>query len=413
MSDWQIQEDEQGWSSTDRWVCTECVSDYALRAAIEAAAEQRATCSFCGSLPAAPLDSLMEVFVSGIRTEFDDAVSVLFYDGREGGFQGPVIETWDLLDDVGDVLVGPGLLEAVRGSMHDRAWVDTYFVHPSEDEALSWSWGRFRHAVLHETRYVFWLRQDEDEEELRSSGEIPTAKILQELGRLVGDLDLLRVLDAGSRFCRARAHKIGDKCRDAKELGTVPINKAGRSSRMSPAGIPMFYGAEDTDTALLEVAAATNKPIASFGWFETSRPCTVVDFTNLPTVPSMFDLARTAERHGLMFLHAFVRELTQRPRHDFAEVDYVPTQIVTEYLLKVYLGGETVEGLLYPSSLTGRACVVLDVENARCVELSDGWQEAEVLLLGLDRKSINIANLPELPDDETETWTATDEIEIE
>jgi len=126
MSDW----DEQGWSSTEGWVCSDCVSDYALRAAIDADADQEMSCSFCGSSPAAPLDSLMEVFVAGIGTEFEDAANILYWDGNEGGYQGPAIDKWDLLDNVGDVLVGPGLIDAVRGSMHTRHRVRSCLPHP-------------------------------------------------------------------------------------------------------------------------------------------------------------------------------------------------------------------------------------------------------------------------------------------
>lgn len=132
MSDWQIQEDEQGWSSTEGFVCSDCVSDYALQAAIDADADPGASCSFCGSSPAAPLDSLLEAFVSGIRTEYEDAANILYWDGGEGGYQGPALDTWDLLDEVGDVLVGAGLLDAVRSSMHDRSWVHMYFAHLRE-----------------------------------------------------------------------------------------------------------------------------------------------------------------------------------------------------------------------------------------------------------------------------------------
>jgi hypothetical protein len=58
---------------------------------------------------------------------------------------------------------------------------------------------------------------------------------------------------------------------------------------MSPAGIPMFYGATDPDTAFAETAAHSDRPGATAGAFMTSRPCLVVDFTRLLAVPSTFD----------------------------------------------------------------------------------------------------------------------------
>jgi hypothetical protein len=401
MRDLMIQQDEQGWSFSDGWVCGGCVDDYALTEAIAKDAVTGERCDFCHSSPAAPLDTLLGAFVSGLRTEYGDADDEgVFWDGQEGGYQwGVKWNTWDLVDQFGDVLTGEGLVDAVRNAMHDRVWVEVDFAHPSQDEALSWSWDHFREAVLHETRYVFWLRKDEDEEELRSWGEIPAARILDELGVLIERLGLLRLLPAGSRICRGRSHTKMDLPTGARELGTVPVDLAKRSNRMSPAGIPMFYGSTDFDTTVREIAATTNKfDQATCAWFETSVPVAVVDFTDLAPVPSMFDLERTQTRHALMFLHSFVSDLSKRPRPTFEEVDYVPTQIVTEYLLKVFGGGDIAQGLLFTSSMTRGTNVVLNVPNERCVEMDEGWQENESLRLGLDRATIRKVPIPKQPD---------------
>jgi hypothetical protein len=160
-----IQEEEQGWSFTSQHVCSGCVNDYALQAAIGAAEEATATCDFCGSTPAAELDVLLEAFVKGIETEYEDAAEGVYYDGREGGYQWHrKWETWDLVEEFSDVLIGEGLLDAVREAMHDRVWVEVHFIEPRQDEALIASWERFCEAVQYETRYVFWLRGDEADE---------------------------------------------------------------------------------------------------------------------------------------------------------------------------------------------------------------------------------------------------------
>jgi hypothetical protein len=389
-----MQEDEQGWSFTDGWVCGKCVDDYALAAAIDADLVDGQHCDSCHSSPAAPLDTLLEAFALGVRTEFDLAEEVLFWDGREGGFQGPTLDKWELVEEFGDVLVGPGLKDAVADALHDHLWVPVYFAHPSQDEALTWSWDRFKQAVLHETRYVFWLRKDEDEEQLRSWGEIPAARLLEELGQLIESSGLVRTLDAGSVFCRARPYRGERPNWGPKDLGTVPVDQSNKGTRMSPAGIPMFYGARDLDTALQEVAAATDEETATYGWFQVSKRCLVVDFTELPSIPSMFDSAGTNTRHGLIFLHSFIAELQTRPRPTFQEVDYVPTQVVTEYLLKVFGNGKDVRGLLYRSSLTDGVCVVLDIGNSRCVEIGQEWDEQDAVILGLDPLTVTWAPLP-------------------
>jgi hypothetical protein len=384
-----LQEAAQGWSFTDQHVCTGCVDDYALRAAIGAAEDPEAACDFCGSTPAAELDVLLEAFVNGLCTEYGEAdAEGVFYDGREGGYQWDRIwDTWELVDEVGDVLVGDGLLDAVRDAMDDRIWVEVRFAEPRRDEALVASWERFCEAVQYETRYVFWLRDDEDQRRYLGVGEIPASRILDELGTLIESLGLLRELPAGYRLWRARLHRLPTVSWGASDLGTAPREYATQANRMSPAGIPMFYGAKNPATAIQEVAIRVGEKDkwVTVGAFETSQPCTVVDFTDLPPVPSMFDPERGYQRRPLLFLHEFVRQLSKPARATHEQIDYVPTQIVTEYLLRIFAKGQRVAGLLYASALTGDTSIVLDVLHDQCVEQPPGWEASGegTLQLGL------------------------------
>lgn len=398
-----LQEDEQGWSFTSQYVCTGCVDDHVLQAAIGAAEEATAVCDFCGSSPAAELDVLLEAFVKGLRTEYGDADSEgVPFDSREGGYQwGATRDTWDLVAEFYDVLVGDGLLDAVRDAMHDRTWVEVNFAHPRRDEALFASWERFCEAVQYKTRYVFWLRNDEDEEEARLTGEVPASRILDELGTLLETLDLLRELPAGYRLWRARPHPLPSVSWGASELGTAPREHATQANRMSPAGIPMFYGVESPATAMQEVTvrAGMKDRWVTAGAFETSQPCIVVDFTKLPEVPSMFDLERDRQRRPLLFLHKFVDQLSKPARSkEYEQIDYVPTQIVTEYLLRIFAEGQLITGLLYPSALTGDTSVVLDVPNDQCVDQEPRWEangDHERLRLGLVPGSLVTQPLPD------------------
>jgi len=388
MKERMIQEDEQGWSFTSQHVCTGCVDDYALQAAVGAAEDAEATCDFCGNSPAAELDVLLEAFVNGLRTEYGNADNEgVYYDGREGGYQGAVTEdTWDLVGEFWDVLTGDGLLDAVRDAMHDTTWVEVDFHQPRRDEALSASWNRFCEAVQYQTRYVFWLRRDEaEEEQARWTGEILATHILDELGELIDDLGLLRPLPAGHRLWRARQHPLPTIAWGASALGTAPRERATQANRMSPAGIPMFYGAENPETAIQEITvrASEKDKWVTVGAFETSQPSTVVDFTNLPATPSMFDLERVYQRRPLLFLHKFVAQLSQPARaQEYEQIDYVPTQIVTEYLLRIFAKGQPVAGLLYPSALTGDTSAVLDVPHDNCVDpAGPGWDDEKLRLV--------------------------------
>jgi hypothetical protein len=123
----------------------------------------------------------------------------------------------------------------------------------------------------------------------------------------------------------------------------------------------------------------------------------VVDFTDLPKVPSMFDPERGRLRRSLLFLHKFVAQLSKPIRgREYDQIDYVPTQVVTEYLLRIFGNGKVVSGLLYPSTLTGAPCVVLDVPHGRCVNPGDRLDGVD-LALGLVPDSVRTQPLPSAP----------------
>jgi hypothetical protein len=160
----------------------------------------------------------------------------------------------------------------------------------------------------------------------------------------------------------------------------------------------MFNGAADYETAIGEVSspAPTRSVQVTWGAFETSRDCRVVDFTRLPPVPSIFDPKIGGSYHEVRFLHAFVDQLSSKSRAGWEAVDYVPTQVLTEFFLRVHGGTDRVEGLIYKSTVNGGEAIVLDVPNERCVEHRAMWQDDPMgaLLLGLVPDSVSSRVLP-------------------
>ena len=101
--------------------------------------------------------------------------------------------------------------------------------------------------------------------------------------------------------------------------------------------------------------------------FELTEDLRVVDLTRLPAEPSMFDPELGWLRREIRFLHMFVKQLSGHVETDHEDIEYVPTQIVSEYLLHVPDGGERVRGLIYQSSIAQGACVALDIRNDHCI----------------------------------------------
>ena len=77
----------------------------------------------------------------------------------------------------------------------------------------------------------------------------------------------------------------------------------------------------------------------------------------------------------------------------YEQIDYVPTQIVTEYLLRIFGNGALVDGLLYASALTGRVSAVLDVPASRCAGQVTGWDAGAELRFGLVQDSVEMRKL--------------------
>ncbi|WP_082558167.1 HEPN-associated N-terminal domain-containing protein [Kitasatospora sp. MBT66] len=386
--------DERGWYSCGGWVCAECIAEAALKKVVSDAVSTDEVCDFCKGTPAADMDVLTEAFVNGLHTEYANADNEgVPYDSAEGGYHSATTwDTWALVHDHSDVFANDALLQPMVEAVGEQTWTNINWQLPRYNEQLASSWSNFCEQIQYKTRYVFWLRRDGQDEEEALGGEIPAGRILDQIGRHLLDLDLVRDLPAGTTLWRARP--VTDKDLEAasswgaEALGTAPRQYAVKPNRMSPAGIPMFYGAFDQATAVQEVTQGTPMRLA-VGAFELSHACTVVDFTQLPPIPSMFDPEHGHQVRALTFLHQFVRQMATpvRPGHD--HIDYIPTQVVAEYLMKAFNPGRPVHGIVYGSSLNRRRCVVLDLDSTCCVEQVDGWS-SEHARLGLVPNSVAV-----------------------
>jgi hypothetical protein len=104
---------------------------------------------------------------------------------------------------------------------------------------------------------------------------------------------------------------------------------------MSPAGIPMFYGALDAETAIRETYTTPEKPAtASVAVFELLKPMSVLDLTKLGEVPSLFDEQHRHERESIKFLEAFIamsqNQWKRRPRtYEYVLRRYSPNMFAT------------------------------------------------------------------------------------
>jgi RES domain-containing protein len=188
-----------------------------------------------------------------------------------------------------------------------------------------------------------------------------------ELRKLLGELGRVRTYQPGLALYRARPRGKGERHTAPGSLGPPPAELALQANRMNPPGIPMFYGADRESLAIAEVGNGR----VSLARFETTRAVRIVDLVDLPPVPGYFSQDSRERLQDLAFLHKFAREVSLPvPRDERVHVDYLPTQVFTEFLRDVRFAGEPVDGIRYPSATSTKgANIVLfatqeDVEDA-------------------------------------------------
>lgn len=356
---------------SDERVCTGCIGDEDLKEFVRAQGGPKG-CSFCGrrTAPTAPLVEMAEFIGERMSTFYGRAVDQLPYDGREGGYQGWTQDTEELLfEEIGLELprdTTGQLARAIVSEIGDDTWTNFDWLRLEIDQGFALDWERFCEAVKHQRRFFFHQIGADDayDPDARSLWEF-----LADLGKLVDELGLIKVQPAGYELHRARARKPGVRFTTAKDLGPPPAEFATQSNRMNPPGISMFYGAEKRALACVE----TRQALLSVGRFIAGRPVRILDLATLAPVPGFFSTASRRERQGYRFLHAFADLICQPvDGDDRTHIDYIPTQVFTEFLRDFPFADGPIDGLRYRSATgTSGANVVLFATQANVCDRLD------------------------------------------
>lgn len=251
------------------------------------------------------------------------------------------------------------LIEAIG----DHWWIEREPFVISLGDELSMKWKHFSSSVMHRQRFTFLANQEFNGEPEHTDNGL--FDILTELGGIINKHGLCKELRAEETMLY-RARPLSRKVEHKFEEITSPPDDAAKQNRMSPAGVSMFYGAFDLDTSLKESSwNGDGKGWFLTGEFKPLRPLKVLDLTSLPG-PITFWLEGFEE---VAFLKSFHKEITRHiNRDDSIHVEYIPSQVFTEYLRFMF---KTVplDGMIYNSSLTGAKNIVLFCNNEESKEL--------------------------------------------
>lgn len=361
-------------SPGDKYVCFNCVGNVSIRKYIKANANYL-TCSYCGRKArkhfiSFHIDDVIEFILDGIYTEWDDPANGVGYDhewvGAKviDGYDLIYDELWDDLDIENDELMAD-LARSV--AMYDWCHRNPYSLRDCEETFFDWA--NFCELVKHKSRYVFYSGAIA-ETDIYGGVKRPY-DILERLGEIVKELHLIRKIKRDRLIYRVRTRKPGEVLDCVEKLGPPSPEQAINANRMSSAGIVMFYGAFGEQTAIDETCNSSPASI-TVAQFKTLQIIKALDLSAIPDVPSLFDPEKRHLRDSVIFLRNFTKDITQTIERDGKEhIEYVPTQIVTEYFKFVFrdASNKPIQGIIYPSSKnkSGIACVLF-FEKEDCTQ---------------------------------------------
>lgn len=301
----------------------------------------------------------------------------LYYSNFDDSFFPDDLRTpYYLSDIVDDELVElydakESFLKDLKNIPDDNTWQKDSEYWTPYSEALSYSWRRFCDIVKTKWRYTYFL-SGKDEFDPATYSPLETMKNIIELFQI--SESFITELPMKSLIFRTRKGEVSFPL-NVKELGTAPA-KYSIANRFNAQGIPMFYGSLDKDTCKKE-ACGIGKYIAT-GVFYNSKTIKLLNLTNIPEIPKLYD-DDFRFIPALSFLHEFVKKICA-PIKDI--IDYIPTQVFTEY---IRLQGErlfNLKGIKYSSAKNDDGeNVVLFYSNDECIDESKYDGKSDCLIL--------------------------------
>jgi hypothetical protein len=344
------------------YICDSCIHDSELQKTIKLNRVDEG-CSFCEQRPplviTAPLECVLDHIEEVVVEDYDDAEKNLPYD-KNDGYLGDTWDTTELLQeefslDVSNCGDADRLLKCIVDWLGYRVWSrrDPYSLTPTQESRYSWD--SFSELVKHKQRFFFeHINASINGSHIHYDG-MQAREILDRIWDYATGLELFRTVGPGDRIFRARYNSVNSPYQSPDDLGPPPADISTTQNRMSPAGIPMFYASDDPETALAEIQSTQG--VYSVGEFEFLREAVLLDLAGLPPDYGPFwrisDAVEFDPRWPLRFLHhVAVRIAEPIIGSNRVNIDYIPTQVMTEYVRYRGISDEQqVDGIAWNSSV--------------------------------------------------------------
>jgi len=319
-------------------LCPECFDNNTLKRRLEEIRPNvgRGKCDFHPTRKGIPVSSICEIVDEVFRNNYARS------DDTGRGIAATLADTICELTDAGSEEIAEAIADCLAeeddpnvADGEDMFYAEefTYEQVTVQDHLHGALWRDFRKSIVHGRRFF------NDDARTLLAGIFRNIHLQRDLKRNP-PVYMLEPEQAGPVF-RARivsdddAQKISEA--PVAGLGPAPLLK-GKAGRMNVSGIPAFYGSFDLATCAAELRPAVGSKIAS-AEFKLARPLCVLDMTRFRKRPKQLDLfARDHVRRLTQwrFMQRFRREIAKPILKTDEHIDYVPTQVVAEYLNAVH-----------------------------------------------------------------------------
>jgi hypothetical protein len=339
---------EQYNFNTTEYVCANHLQDSFINKKIKEIGN-KGTCSYCNkNRIVVELSELLKLIVVGIKYLFEDP-SDSRYLNKDGthGLDGNTFDFYDLWNgDYLDLRIGDTkLFEGIYSYLSNDSLYCYKDEYTSESEYLDSIWTEFKETVKYNARFVFYFKNL-----FKGLDYSDPIDILNKVQNSILKYNLISELPANTILYRARQHSKPKDVSKASEMASSPVFLSKANGRMNPAGISMFYCSRNKNLTLKEVVdfEDTQKPYYTTAIFRNNEILRLVDLSFLPELGSYFDETVNRERETLTFLKDFIADISKPIDYNDSIIEYIPTQIVTEYIK--FNPKLNVNGIIYPSS---------------------------------------------------------------
>lgn len=309
---------------------------------------KKGMCDYCEcNRKVIELSEVLKLIVVGINYYYEDPNNSRYINhDAEYGLDGNIMHFNEMFYDLGLEIDDSELCDDIIKYLDNQSLYCLINEYTSESEYYHETWNNFKEIVKNKARYVFYYKN-----QFSGFNTGNPIDVLDKVQHSILHFNLFREISTTEKLYRCRQHVNKNEIDDLGiNIASNPTANCKTNNRMSPAGISMFYCSTNKNICINEVVNFDNneKPFYTTAYFHSKDNLKLVDLTKLPVIPSAFDEKNNWQIETLFFLKDFIKDISKPIDGNDAIIDYVPTQIVTEYIR--YNPNLKVDGLIYPSS---------------------------------------------------------------